>query len=117
LIALASSRCLFAETAVIRLGTILPRSDTNHLQQTNVFVIDDWSVLAREGAALAAAKKWASHDADPCLLKLRSRRGGGAAAVAAIVVAVTAGPAIAASPPRSRSLRSLRRIMAEGPCS
>jgi hypothetical protein len=26
------------------------------LQQTNVFVIDDWSFLAREGAALAAAK-------------------------------------------------------------
>src|SRR3712207_4762886 len=40
------------------------------LEQADVLIVDEGSVLAREGAALAAAEKWACHGAGPFSLRV-----------------------------------------------
>jgi len=50
-------RCFFAETGVIREGTILPAQRCKRWQKTCVLYIDCPCVVAREGQTLRRGKK------------------------------------------------------------
>jgi hypothetical protein len=101
LIARASSRCFLAETAVIRDWDDLAALGNESLQQANVLVIDPRSVLAREGAGLAAAEKCSSHSI------LHPRRGRPLTTLAAVSAAIAPVAAALAAHHRRRALLML----------